>query len=303
MCGVGDPPPPPDYTGAANATAAGNADAARIAAQANRVNQIGPGGSITYSRNPNEFDVAGYNAAVQKAIQNHTALPNAATFGNQDSYNVTTTLSPEQQAIYNNKTKTDTELGNLALTGIGKAQGVLSNPELDLSGVTARTTNPGQISQDAILARLNPQIDRQREQLRTQLANQGIGMGNEAYRNAFADQNSRENDLLLGATTQGIGLDQASRAQGIQEQAFLQDRPLNLINALRSGTQVQGPQFQNVPQQATTSGPNVSQATNDLFNSQLNKYNSGVAQSNATTGGLFNLAGSLGSAAIQRYGQ
>src|SRR4051794_4565344 len=46
------PPPPPDYSGAAQATAAGNKEAAMQAQQANLVNQFTPYGSLTYSQDP-----------------------------------------------------------------------------------------------------------------------------------------------------------------------------------------------------------------------------------------------------------
>ena len=50
--GGNDAPPAPDYTGAAEATAKGNLDAARATAAANRTNQITPYGNLTYTANP-----------------------------------------------------------------------------------------------------------------------------------------------------------------------------------------------------------------------------------------------------------
>ena len=47
--GKSSAPPAPDYTGAAQATAAGNLEAARATAAANRVNQYTPYGSLEYS--------------------------------------------------------------------------------------------------------------------------------------------------------------------------------------------------------------------------------------------------------------
>lgn len=296
MQGGEDPPPPPDYTGAAKETAYGNEQAARVGSTANRVNQYGPGGSIVYARQPGSFDQAGYDAALAAARASGGQAPNINLYGNPDQYQVTTTLSPQQQELYGLKGQTDIGLANLANTGVNKAQGLLSNPELDLSNVSPRVLNAGTNAQQAVLSRLQPQIDRQREALRTQLLNQGIGMGNEAYRGAFDDQNRRENDLMTAAAIQGIGLDQQSRQQGIQEQAFLQDRPLNLINALRSGTQVQGPQFMQVPQQATAQGPDYLTAAGNRGAAQTNMYNQQVGRQNAITGGLFDLgASALGS--------
>ena len=51
----GSAPPPPDYTGAAQATAAGNLEAARATAAANRTNQITPYGSLIYTANPGKI--------------------------------------------------------------------------------------------------------------------------------------------------------------------------------------------------------------------------------------------------------
>ena len=59
-------PPPPDYAAAAQATAQGNLEAARAAAQANRANQITPWGTLTWSQNPTStFDADAYNKALE----------------------------------------------------------------------------------------------------------------------------------------------------------------------------------------------------------------------------------------------
>jgi hypothetical protein len=57
-------PPPPDYTGAAQATSSGNLNLARFQTQANRINQYTPFGSQTYTNN-RVFDQAGWDAAVK----------------------------------------------------------------------------------------------------------------------------------------------------------------------------------------------------------------------------------------------
>lgn len=64
-CFGGSPsaPPAPDYEGAANATAAGNLEAARYQTEANRINQYTPFGNLTYDRGT-KVDQAGYDAAM-----------------------------------------------------------------------------------------------------------------------------------------------------------------------------------------------------------------------------------------------
>lgn len=60
-------PPPPDYKGAAEATAASNMEATKYQTNANRANQVTPWGSLTWSRAPGSgssttFDQARYDA-------------------------------------------------------------------------------------------------------------------------------------------------------------------------------------------------------------------------------------------------
>jgi len=86
---------------------------------------------------------------------------------------------------------------------------------------------------------------------------------------------------------QGINLDQANRASALQEQAYIQDRPLNLVNALRSGAQVQSPQFQSYYNQGQTSGPNYSGAVQQQYDADLGAVNASNAQSAGLAKGLF----------------
>ena len=88
-----------------------------------------------------------------------------------------------------------------------------------------------------------------------------------------------------------MGADLTARQQGIQEQAYLQDRPLNVINALRTGNQVSNPNFVNVPQQATTQGANLLGAAQAQGQADLARYNADQASSNGLMSGLFTLGG------------
>jgi hypothetical protein len=74
--------------------------------------------------------------------------------------------------------------------------------------------------------------------------------------------------------------------------------PLNTLSALRTGAQVQNPTFQNVPQQATTSGADVLGATTAAGNYNLGTYNAQQAAQSGLNSGLMGLGGSLGAAAI-----
>jgi len=337
-------PAAPDYTGAAQQTAAGNLEAARAAAAANRVNQITPYGSLVYSQQ-GKFDPRGYEQAQQSykqaLSQQGAALPQGYSLtdpnpmqprlavqpkdgfqwaysptgerievplgGNQlqapriedfltapanqdEGWTATQLLSPEQQQLLDYQNKASLGLGELTGKGLGYVNKMLETP-FDTSQLPTTGFNPSQSYQDAYMQRLKPQIDQGREALSTQLANQGIPVGSEAYKRAMMSQSQRENDLLLGATTQGFGIGQQARQQGLQEQAYLRNEPLNTLNAVRSGAQVQGPSFVNSAQQATTGGADYLGAAQMGYNAQMGDFNSKVAQQANFNQGLISLGG------------
>ena len=261
--GKSSPPPPPDYASAARETAAGNLEAARVAARANRVNQYTPWGELTWTQRPSEDPDSGWEQRVN--------------------------LTPQAQEALNEQLALNQKYGEVANIGFDRARSIFENPELDVGALPNRGIDVGQTAQQAILSRLNPQLQQQEEALRTRLANQGITLGSEAYNREMMAQGQRANDLNMQAALQGINLDQANRSAALQEQAYLQDRPLNLINALRTGNQVQAPQFQQFAQQATTTGPDMLSAANAQYNAAVNATNAENAQSSGMMSGLLGL--------------
>ena len=250
-------PKAPDYEGAAQATAQGNLEAARAAAAANRVNQYTPYGSLEYTKDPNA--------------------------GPDDGWSATQTLSPVEQEKLE---KTDAlSLGLLGTAGKGLSyvdETLATGGALD-EGKLAQPAIYGQSVQDAVMSRLDPQIKADRNALATSLANKGVYEGSEAWKNAFQTQDFKENDLRTNAALQGINTSLAARQQGIQEQYSTQDRPLNIVNALRTGNQVNLPNFVNVPQQQATQGADMlgaaqlqGQAANDQYNAQQASQSSNI---------------------------
>ena len=258
-------PPPPDYAGAAKETAAGNLEAARANIAANRVNQYTPYGSL-------EYEVSGEDK-----------------FGNP-MWKATQSLAPAQQQLLDYQNKASLGLGELTGKGLGYVSNMLDNP-FDVSQLPSTGINPSQSYQDAYMQRLAPQLQQGRERLEQQLANQGIQLGSEAYDRAMSNQAQRENDLLLGATTQGFGVGQQARQSALQEQAYLRNEPLNTLSAVRTGAQVQGPTFVNPAMQANTAGPDILGATQMGYNAQMGAANAQNAANNAMTQGLFSLGG------------
>ena len=264
--GKASAPPAPDYVGAANATAAGNVEAARATAAANRVNQYTPYGSLEY--NPTSTDI----------------------YGNQ-LYSVTQSLSPAEQQKLNLGNQLDIGLLGTAQTGLNYAQDVLNKPGVDTSKLPSVGINPGENYSDAIMRRLQPQIQRDTAQLETKLMNQGIAPGTEAWNTAKTQQAQQQNDLLTSAQIQGMQTGLSAQNQAFNQAAYNQMQPINVINALRTGSQVENPNFVNPVQQANTQGPDILGATQAGYNAQLGATNAANAASGNFFGGLMNLGG------------
>lgn len=102
-------------------------------------------------------------------------------------------------------------------------------------------------------------------------------LGNAAQSQAF-------NQGLMNANLQNAG-----RQQNINEIMLQRQNPLNELNALRTGSQVTSPQFGSVPQ-TNVAATDVMSPINNAFNSQMNGYNSQVAQNNANTNAMAQIA-------------
>lgn len=254
-----DAPDPPDYAGAAQATAAGNADAARVAARANRVDQYSPWGNLIYT-----------------------------DLGN-DRWRSDTVLSPAQQKMLDQNNTLGINLLDTANKGLDYAAGQISKPGVDVSKLPQFAVNPGQTAQDAIMSRLEPNFNRAEDLMRTRLANQGIMGGSEAYNREVEQFNQGRNDAYTQAALQGMGIGNQTRQQAFEETAYNQMQPINVINALRTGNQVNSPQFNPVPQQATTAGPDMLGAAAGNFQADLARSNARNAGIGNTLGGLFQM--------------
>lgn len=353
-------PPEPDYTGAAEATAAGDLAAARAAAAANRVNQVTPYGNLTYSNSGRRFDQAGYDraneayrtnlAAYRASLNNRPAStkqpamdePVAPRYEDfytgsiDDGWTATQTLSPDQQALLDQQNKTSLGLASLADKGLGYVSNTLSSP-FDMSGAPAYQSvydmsrapavdygdNAWNNAYNALIERDASQRGRADDANRAILANQGITMGSKAYQSSMDDQTRAKNDFLLAAQQQAgqesSRLFQQSLAnrqnyaqeqnqaynQGLlgrqnymQEKAFLRNEPLNMLNAVRTGSQVTNPSFVSVPQQSTTRGADYLGAAQGQSQYNMGLYNSEVASNNAMTSAGVSAAATVAAAAL-----
>lgn len=322
MCGNNSSAPPtPDYQGAAVAQGAANLDAARASAKLSNPNIVSPYGNQTVQ----------YGTGDQ-----------------QDIPTVTQTLTPTGQQTLDSQQQAQLKLANLGNTGATNAQNVLNTSftptgtaanqaqtlgqspnaqtSIDTSGIAKAPVNAGTTGQEAIMSRLQPQIEQEQKATRQRLANQGLVPGGEAYDNEMRNQNNQENDLRTQAVLQGINLDTTANQQGfnqaqaqagqnnagiaqnfnqglgqaqfnnsaqqndLQQQLALRQQPLNEISGLLSSSQIQTPQFQGYQGSQVQAAP-VFQGAQAAGNAALQNYGIGQSGANAQTSGLYNLAG------------
>lgn len=335
-----DMPAAPDPKVTAQAQTDSNAATARLTAQLNRVNQVGPYGTITYTQGAQPMDRttwenqevakarAAFEAANPKPAAGYTpppvdyvnggdnagggfvgggnpAAPTGPMFDEaafrktlegrspppvegQDQWTQTTTLSPEQQQLYDLTTQAQTTYGNIANNQLSAVAGQLSQP------INTDYSAQREAALAAQRARLDPYYAQQEEALRQRLRNSGLTEGSEGWDREFRGFNQARNDALLAADLRAGD----TVGQAIQQTAALRGIPLNEASVLLSGGQVQ------VPQLSQTAGVNVSPtdvlgAYNQQYQGQLAAYNAANQNNSAAMGGLFGLAGTLGGAAIR----
>lgn len=255
-------PKAPDPVATANAQGQMNQNTAITQQLINQTDQVNPWGSVAYTQNGNSTytDSSGKVITVPKFTQ-------------------TTTLSPEQQAIFEQGQAAQTNLAEIANQQSATVQDTLAKPfQFDNQDAADWAYDLGQ-------SRIRPQQQQNQRDLETRLTNAGLRPGTAAWdremgrlSNAVTDQN---NQLALTGRSQAFGESLATRNQ-----------PLNELSALLSGSQVSNP--------ATMSGPTpqANVAGVDYAGLVQQNYQNKLQASQAGLGGLFGLAGSLGSAAI-----
>lgn len=277
MCSP-SPPPAPDYSGAATAQGAANKETAIASSNLSNPNVIGPTGSQIYTNGPNPGDRP----------------------------TLTQTLSPEQQALYEQSVKTKGLLGGLGEQGATSLQDIVGK-NLDLSGVPQ---GPGDSAQtrdkvvNAMMSRVDQDTQGQRDQANSDLVAAGIRPGTKAYENKMDQINRGYNDARQqaiiasgGEASRDFGMDTQRRKDAIAEMLTKRQTPLNEVTALMSGSQVNNP-FAMPGYSGTNVAPTpIFGATEAAGNYAADMYNAKAAGAAGTQQGLFG----LGSAAISKW--
>ena len=200
-------------------------------------------------------------------------------------YSSSTTLSPEQQALYNSNTANQLNQSGFAGNALDQARNAYKPINTDWQGQQQGT-------QDALYKQntqyLDPQFQRQDTALDAKLAAQGAMPGSEAYKNAHAVQSEGENQAYQSARTNAITGASDQTGKNIQQSIALQNQPLNYYNSLMSGSQGSVPQFSQ-PGQINTNPADVTGAINNAYQGNVNAYNAQVGNSNQTMSSIGSL--------------
>lgn len=239
------------YIQAAQQTAAGNYQGATAATAANRVNQQTPYANLQYQQTGTDAN------------------------GNP-IWSATQSLNPTLQAAMGG-------LQNRLATTAG--QGINTNA-LAQTGI-----NPGELYSDAIMRRLQPQLQQQAASVETRLANQGIMPGSEAYNRAKTQLAQQQNDALTSAQVQGINVGLQANQQGFNQALAQSNLPIQQLGAFNQATQ---PGYVNPYNQAAVSGPDYLGSYTTGQAAQIAAQNAANAKNANFQSGLFG----LGSAAL-----
>lgn len=259
-------PPPPDYTAAAEKQGESSLYQTQLQTTANRPDINTPWGSQTWEQQTSIDPVTG------KPVSNWTT-------------NII--LSPEQQAALDSQMAIQQGRSEGALALLDRAVGNFQG-EMDWSSVPqgADRVQAGQLSngqvnasplqmtlngsagdyrqraQQAVEQLLQPGLQQRRSALETQLANQGITRGSEAWENAMREQNDAEtraqlqaiaagrdeaNSLFSQDLSSGLFANQAQGQEFQQLMAAAQRGDQNAINQLQM--QIQAGNFNNANRQ------------------------------------------------------
>jgi hypothetical protein len=278
-------PAAPDPAATAAAQGAANKETAIAQSRLNQVDEYTPYGSSVYSETGSPVD------GIQRFRRD-------------------TTLDPAQQAIVDQQTGISGQLNALAGDQISRVGSNLADPYSyeGMPGAPSADAAARQQTIDSMFSqfqsRLDPQFADAQTALETQLANQGIGVGSDAFTKAMESQNRSKNDAYQSAMNASIagggseqsrlfGLQGSARERAIQEYERTRNAPLNEVAALMSGTQINNPTFSAIPQTGI-SPTDIAGPINTAYQGSMNNYNQQIGANNAAMGGLFGLGGMVG---------
>lgn len=248
-----DAPPSPDYTGLAQQQAALSAQNTQQQTQANRPNVYTPWGSQTWTQDPKDPNSWTTNISLspqqQQALDAQMSVQNTRQQGAQSLANQVVQNYQNPMDFSGAPAQSQNMTGGPQLQGGQGIQGQMQNTAGDWR----------QKAQSSVEQLQQPGLDRQRAALDTQLANQGITRGSDAYNAAMqeqADNEARANlmaiqagqqeaNMLFNQDLQGSQFANQAQQQGFSQNALAQNQNFN--------NQLQANQFNNQNRQQALS--------------------------------------------------
>ena len=307
-------PEPPDPQETAAAQTGTNVSTAVANSILGNVNQKTPYGSLTYGQSgtykwTDPTSGKTYDLPIMTATQ--TLSPEQQKIldqNNQTNLNLAT-LATNQSGKLNNLLSTPFTLGGAPAAGdpskltMPNYQQFGAGPQLQthignagniqnsIAGAGDITKTYGtdyasnvQEVQDALMARMQPSLDKDRAALETRLANQGIQIGTAAYNSAMDDFSRQTNDARYGAII-NAGQEQSRLAGLAQQQAAFQ----NQAQQQQFGQNQAQAQFGNqAQQQAYTQAANNAQFANTAAQQMYQNQNTATAGNNTLQDQRFN---------------
>ena len=315
--GKPDAPQPTDPKETSAAQTGTNVSTAIANAMMGNVNQITPQGTLSYNQ-------TGSYKWTDPYTEKTYDVP---------TFTATQTYSPAQQAMMDQNQAAQTNLAGLANQQSSFLKNYMAQP-LSIADMGAAPTlgalktsydapNTQQV-QDALMARMQPGLDRDRTALETKLSNMGLKAGSSAWQDAMNTANQQTNDARMAAILSAgqeqtrlaaLNKDQASfanqgmvdqynaamgsRTQQLQERTALRNQPINEITALITGSQVQNPNWVNtqMPKIPTTDNAGIIANYDD---NMYRNWQAETAGTNSLLGGLMGGVGQLGGAWIMK---
>lgn len=298
-CCGNEAPTPPDPQATARAQTATNVSTAVANAYLGNVNQQTPDGSLNYSATGN-YDMVDPTSGQTYHIPTFTATQNLSPAGLQ----LKNTQDATKQGLANIAQSQTSRIGGVLGTPFNPSGGPQAGDSATISNIPKALTNfnPGipiqtgfdsggditkdygpadnysadrQRYEDALMARMNPQLAIEKQGIEQQLADQGIRYGSQAYNDAMMNYTRQANDARYGAIQQGGQEQQRMDAMAAQRAAF------------QNAAQEQG------YQQNLGAGTFYNQAANTLFQqnaAQAAFANAGLAQQVGQAQSGFNAA-------------
>lgn len=248
-------PTPPDPVKTAQAQAGVNLSTAVTQQNLNMVDQSNPWGSVDYSQNG--------STRFKDSFGNWVEVP---------TFTQTTTLSPEQQAIFDKSQAAQTNLAGIAEAQSGRVADALSDP------FEFNNQDAADWAFDMGSSRIAPQQARNEAALRSRLVNAGVRPGTAAW-------DAEMSRMTNANTDQWNQLALTGRSQAFAEDLATRNQPLNEMTALLSGSQVSN------PAQMSGAAPQVGVGGVDYAGMVQDNYAAKNANHQALMGGLFGLAG------------